>query len=157
MCSIHGCEGTAALVLEIQGIELAHRYAKIFRAYHMSLKSHTPQLLEYGLKQDVQSRLRENVSPYLSTTISFETVYKALLGGDGRQLLPPTPRLCWNTEMAYVRLQSTRRKFQPDWQYLGFEEDPFEEAVRQGSKGTGATQYLSNLWDHGAKSEPQSL
>ena len=46
MCYIHRCEGFAELVLEIQGIELAHRYARIFRAYHMAVTKHIPQLLE---------------------------------------------------------------------------------------------------------------
>ena len=46
VCYIHRCEGFAELVLEIQGIELAHRYAKIFRAYYETVLGHAPLLLE---------------------------------------------------------------------------------------------------------------
>ena len=85
LCYVPRCERFAGLVLEIQGIELAHRYAKIFRAYHLAVTGHTPQLLEYGLTPEAQYRLRNEVPERLSATPSFEAVYKALLGGDGRQ------------------------------------------------------------------------
>ena len=92
ICYIHRCEGFAELVLEIQGIELAHRYARIFRAYHMAVTTHIPQLLEYGLTQESQYRLRDEVTDCLSATVSFEDVYKAVLVGDGRQVLPANTR-----------------------------------------------------------------
>ena len=92
MCYIHRCEGFAELVLEIQGIELALRYARIFRAYQMAVTGHIPQLLEYGLTQEAQSRLRDEGTDRISVIISFEAVYKALLVGDGRQVLPANTR-----------------------------------------------------------------
>ena len=92
LCYIHRCEGFAELVLEIQGIELPHRYARIFRAYHMDVTTHIAQLLEYGLTQESQYRLRDEVSDCLSATVSFEDVYKAVLFGDGRQVLPANTR-----------------------------------------------------------------
>ena len=73
-CYIHRCEGFAELVLEVQGIELAHRYARIFRAYHMAVTGHIPQLLEYGLTQEAQYRLRNEMTERLSATISFVAV-----------------------------------------------------------------------------------
>ena len=64
------------------------RYARIFLAYHMAVTGHIPQLLEYGLTQEAQYRLRDEVTDRLSATISFEAVYKALLVGDGSHVLP---------------------------------------------------------------------
>ena len=87
ICYIHRCEGFAVLVLEIQGIELAPRYPKVYRAYCTATVGQPPLLLEYGLTQESQFLLHSELSAQLSTTISFETVYKALLVGDGRQLL----------------------------------------------------------------------
>ena len=92
MCYIHRCEGFAELVLEIQGIELAHRYAGIFRAYHMAVTGHIPQLLEYVLTQEAQFRLRNEEPDRRSATFSFEAVYKALRVDDGRQVLPANTR-----------------------------------------------------------------
>ena len=46
ICYVHRCEGLAELVLEIQGIELAHRYAKVFRAYYEAILGRSPLLLE---------------------------------------------------------------------------------------------------------------
>ena len=62
MCYIHRCEGFAQLVLEIQGIELAHRYERIFRAYDMAVTTLVPRLLEYGLTQESQYRLHDEVT-----------------------------------------------------------------------------------------------
>ena len=87
ICYIHRCEGFAELVLEIQGIELAHRYAKIFRAYCDAVVGQRQLLLEYGLTQESQFLLHSELSAHLSTTISFETVYKVLLVGDCIQRL----------------------------------------------------------------------
>ena len=71
ICYIHRCEGFEELVLEIQGIELAHRYAKAFRAYCKAVVGQLPLLLEYGLTQESQFLLRNELSAQLSTTISF--------------------------------------------------------------------------------------
>ena len=90
-CYVQRCEGFAEHVLEIQGVELAHRYAKIFRAYHIVVAKRSPLLMEDGLTQESQFRLHEQLGPHRSTTIYFEAVYKALLVGDGRYLLPPNP------------------------------------------------------------------
>ena len=53
MCYIHRCEGFAELILEIQGIELAHRYAKIFRAYHMAVTGTPINCWSTGLRRMV--------------------------------------------------------------------------------------------------------
>ena len=74
VCYIHRCEGLAALVLEILGIELALRKAKVFRAYHPAVTGHSPQLEEYGLKQGTQFRHQNELGPHLSKTFSFERV-----------------------------------------------------------------------------------
>ena len=51
MCYVHHCDIFAQLVLEVQGIELGHCYARIFRAYHIVVAGHSPLLMEYGLTQ----------------------------------------------------------------------------------------------------------
>ena len=76
MWYLHRCEGFAELVLEMQGVELAHRYVKLFRAYHMAVAARVTQLLEYGLTQDAQYRLRCEMTAHLSSTIPFEAVYR---------------------------------------------------------------------------------
>ena len=88
-CYVRRCEGFAELVLEIQGVDLAHRYAKIFRAYHMVVSKQFPLLMEYGLTQESQFHLHQQLGINLSSTASFEMVYKVILVGDGRQLLLP--------------------------------------------------------------------
>ena len=54
-------EGFAELVLEIQGVELAHRYAKIFRAYKVVVAKRCPLLMEYGLTQESQLHLHQQL------------------------------------------------------------------------------------------------
>ena len=81
------CEGFKELVLGIQGVVLAHRYVRIFRAYHLLVAKRTPLVMENGQTQESQVRLHE-VGPHLSSTGSFEAVYKALRF---RQLVPPNP------------------------------------------------------------------
>ena len=90
MCYVHRCEGFAELVLEVEGIEFAHRYVKIFRSYHMVVAARSPILLDYGLRQESQFRMHDEQSPPLSTTNSIEAVYKALPVGDEGQQLPST-------------------------------------------------------------------
>ena len=46
LCYLQRCEGFPELELEILGIELAHRYAKIFRPYREAVTGHSPLLLE---------------------------------------------------------------------------------------------------------------
>ena len=48
-------------------------------------------LLVYGLTQESQFRLLEQLGPHFSSTLSFEAVYKAILVGHGTQLQPPNP------------------------------------------------------------------
>ena len=65
ICYIHRCEGFPELELEILGIELAHRYAKIFRPYREAVTGHSPLLLEYGLTQESQFLLHNELSSHL--------------------------------------------------------------------------------------------
>ena len=88
-CYLPRCDGFAPLVLEIQGVELAHRYAKIFRAYHAVVAKRYPHLMESGLTQVSQFRLHQQLCAHLSSTVSYEMVYKAILVGDGRHVLRP--------------------------------------------------------------------
>ena len=82
------CEGFAELVLKLEGNDLAHRSAITFPAYQLAVAKRSPLLMEYGLTQESQFRLHEKVGPHLSSTVSYDAVDKALLGGEGRQLLP---------------------------------------------------------------------
>ena len=147
MCYIHRCEGFSELVLEVQGIELPHRYAKIFRAYHMAITGHTTQLLEYGLTQDGKYRLHYELNPLLSTTVSFETAFQVLLVCDGRQLLPRSTEFELKYRNDVRPPEAYAADFEPDPQFLCFAEDPrLEGAVRQGFEGTGKRQYLANFF-----------
>ena len=123
LCYIHRCEGFAELVLEIQGIELAHRYAKPFRAYYAATLGRSPLWLEYGLTQQSKVRLRSELSVQLSTTISFETVYKALLVGDGRQLLPANKDFQPKYRNGLRPVEISDADFEVDPQFLCFEDE----------------------------------
>ena len=112
MSDIHRCEGFAELVLEMQGIELAHRNAKIIRAYHMAVTAHAPHLLEYGLTQESQYRLRDEVTDCLSATISWEDVYKAVLVGDGQQVLAVNTRYVLKYKNGYRLAEIFEKRFQ---------------------------------------------
>ena len=92
VCYVRRCEGLAELLLEIQGVEPALRYAKIFRAYQLVVAKRSPLLMVYGLKQESQFRLHQQLGAHLSRTVSFEEVDKTIPGGDGRKLLPPNPQ-----------------------------------------------------------------
>ena len=146
---IHRCVGLAELVLVIQGIELAHRYAKIFRAYCDAGAVQRPLLLDYGLTQESQFLLHSELSAHLSTTISFETVYKALLVGDGRQILPANDKFEVKYRDGLRAAEIYKEDFEVDPQFLCFEDDPaFEKAVRTGVKrpGKAGRQYLANFF-----------
>ena len=125
-------------LLQIRANELAHRYAKIFRAYPMEVTGHTPQTLKYGLRQDGQYRLHDELSPFLSNTISFEAVYQVRLVCDGRQLLPPKKGFVLKYRNGVRPTELYAPDIDPDTQYLCFEQDPrFEGAVRQAVEGSG--------------------
>ena len=89
ICYVRRCEGFACLVLEIQRVELAHRYAKIFRAYDIVVGKESPLLMQFCLTHESQLRLLEQQASHISSTVSFEAAYKPLLIGEGRELLPP--------------------------------------------------------------------
>ena len=91
MCYVRRCDCFAEPVLEKQGRELPHRYGTISRAYQVVVAKQFQLLMEYGFTQERQFWLQELLGPHLSSTGSFEAVYKALLVADGRQLLPPNP------------------------------------------------------------------
>ena len=148
ICYIHRCEGVAELVLEIQGIELAHRYAKIFQAYNAAILGRSPLLLEYALTQESQFLLRNELRAQLSTTISLDPVYKALLVGDGRQLLLANKEFQPKYSERQRPVEIYEADFEEDPQFLCFEDDPaFEIAVRAGVQrpGKAGGQYLANF------------
>ena len=60
----------------------------------MAVIGHTPQLLEYVLTQNAQYRFGDEVTTRLSTTVSYEGVYKAVLVGDGGHFGLPTRATC---------------------------------------------------------------
>ena len=53
---VRRCDGFVQLVLEIQGFELAHREAKIFRAYHIVVAKRCPLLMEYCVTEESSPR-----------------------------------------------------------------------------------------------------
>ena len=63
----------------------------MFAACYVVVTKRSPLLMEYGLTQESQLLLHENVGPHPSSTISYAALYKALLLGDGRELLAPNP------------------------------------------------------------------
>ena len=137
------------MVLEIQGIELAHRYAKLFRAYCETVVGQRPLLLEYGLTQEIQFLLHSELSAQLSTTLSFETVYKTLLVGDSRPLIHANDKFQLKYRDGLRAGDIYEADFEVDPQFLCFEDDQaFEKAVRMGGKRTGKAerQYLANLF-----------
>ena len=146
ICYIHRCEGFAKPVLQIQGIKLAHTYTKIFRAYYEAILGRSK---EYGLTQESQFLLHNEVSAQLSTTISFETVYKALLVGDVRQLLRENNEFQPKDRNGLRPAEIYDADFKVDPQFLCFEDDPaFEIAVHAGiqRRGKPGRQYLANFF-----------
>ena len=94
-CYVRRCECFAELVVEIQTVELAHRYANIFRSYNVVVANRCPLLMEYGITQESRFRLHQQLGAHLSSTVSFEKEYKVIIVGDGRQVLPPNPAFHW--------------------------------------------------------------
>ena len=149
ICYIQRCDGFAEMVLEIHVIELAHPYVKIFRAYCEAAVGQRPLLLEYGLTQESQFLLHSELSARLSTTISFETVYKALLVGDDRQLLTANEKFQLKYRDGLRAADIYEAVFEVDPQFLSFADDPeFEKAVRTGVKLSekAGRQYLANFF-----------
>ena len=117
---------------------MAHRYAKISRAYYDAGAGQRPLLLEYGLTQESLFVLHSELSAHLSKTISFETVYKELLVGDGRQTLPANDKFEVTYRDGLRAGDIYKDDFEVDPQFLCFEDDPaFEKAVRTGVKRSG--------------------
>ena len=105
--------------------------------------------MEYGLTQESQFLLHSELSDRLSTTISFETVYKALLVGDGRQILHANDEFEVKYRDGLRAADIYEADFEVDPQFLCFEDDPaFEKAVRTGVKRSGKAgrQYLANFF-----------
>ena len=91
-----------------------------------------PILMEYGFTQEIQFRFQERWSPHLSSTGSFEAVYKAILLGHGRQLLPSNPAFQLEYRNGLRAAEAYEEDFQVDQRFFSFEEDPkFEAAVRK--------------------------
>ena len=89
------------------------------------------------------------MSAQLSTTISFETVYKALLVGDGRQLLQANKEFQLKYRDGLRAAEIYEADFEVDPQFFCFEDDPtFEIAVRAGVQrpGKAGRQYLANFF-----------
>ena len=144
MCYVRRCEGFADLVLEIQGLEFALRSPKIFRAYQVLVAKRSQLFLESGLTKESQLRLQEHLNPHICSTASFETVYKALLVGDGSQLVTSNPAFHFEYRNILRTGDIYAEGGKVDPGFLSFEEDPnFEAAARKGV-GKGM-QYLANL------------
>ena len=63
MCYVRRCEGFAALVVEIQGVEPPQRYAKIFRADQLMRAKRSTLLSQNGLTQESQFRRYHKMVP----------------------------------------------------------------------------------------------
>ena len=149
ICYIHRTEGFADLVLEIQVIELAHCYAKIFRTHYEAIIGRSPLLLEYGLSQERQFLLHNELSAQLATTIFFERVYNALLVRDGRQLLIANKEFQLKYRDGLRPAELYQAEFEVDPHFLCFEDEPvFEIAVRAGVERPlkAGRQYLANFF-----------
>ena len=89
--------------------------------------------MEYGLTPESQFLLHKELSSHLSTTISFETVLKALLVGDGRQLLIANKEFQPKYRNGLRPAEIYEADFEVDPQFVCFEDDHgFEPAVRAG-------------------------
>ena len=78
------------------------------------------------------------MSAQLSTTISFEKVYKALLVADGRQLLLANNEFQPKYRNGLGPVEIYAADFEVDPQFLCFEDDlGFELAVRAGVERPG--------------------
>ena len=89
------------------------------------------------------------MGPHLSATISFETVYKALIVGDGRQLLLPNTEFQLKYRNGIRPAEIYAADFEVNPQFLCFEDDVgFELAVRAGVQrpGKAGRQYLANFF-----------
>ena len=127
------CEGFAELLLEMQVVELAHRYAMVFLAYNVVVAKRCPLLMEYGLTQESQFHLPQQLGTLLSSTASFEMVYKLILVGDGIQLLRQNPAFPVEYRNALREVEAYPADIQVDPLFLSCEEDPkFEVAASKG-------------------------
>ena len=98
----------------------------------MMVAMHSRFLLEYCLTQEGQFRLHRQLGPHLSSTNSFEIVYKPLLVGDGSQLLPENPTFQLEYRNGLRAAEVYADDFEVDPPFLSFEVDPkFEAAVRE--------------------------
>ena len=80
----------------------------------------------------------------LSPTMSFEAVYKVLLLGDGRQVLPANTRYVLRYRNGYSLAEILEKEFQPDPQFRSFAEaEEFEENARSAVGTSGGRQYLA--------------
>ena len=150
ICYIQRCEGFAELVLVIQWIELAHRYAKVFRHYYEATLGRSPLIWKYGLTKESQFLLRSELTAQLSTSISFETVNKALLVGDGRELLIANKQILPKERDGLRAAEIFEEDFKLDTQILCFEDEPaFSIPVLAGVQRPGKTgrQYSANFFD----------
>lgn len=122
-------------MLEDQGLELENRKATMFRRTRWTLVGQSPGLLQYGLTRESQFRVDEQLCPHLSSTSSFEAVYKALLGGEGRLLLPQNlaPKLGYRNGL--VEAEANSHEFELNTRFLPFEEDSKYEAARRKEVG----------------------
>ena len=145
ICYIPRCDGFDSLVLEIQGVELAPCNAKIFRSYYETVLGHSPLWFEYGLREGSQFLLDNELSSHLSTTISIETVYKALHLGDGRQPLLANKEFQLKYRNGVRPAELYAADFEADPQILCFEYDPgFGPTVRAGVARMGKQD--DNFW-----------
>ena len=132
-CYVRRCEGFAELVQEIQGVELAHRYVNIFSAYNVVVAKRCPVFIEYGLTQESQFRLHQQLGAHLSRTVSFETAYKIILFGDGRQLFSPNPEFPLEYRNDLRAAEDYAADFKVDLRFLCLEKDPkFDAAAIKG-------------------------
>ena len=106
--------------------------------------------MEYSLRQESQFLIRNERRAQLSTLISFEAVYKALLVGDGRPLLPANKEFQPKYRDGLRPAEIFEADFEVGPQFLCFEdESTFEIAVRAGVQRAGKAgwQYLANLFN----------
>ena len=132
--------------MEIQGIELAHRYAKLFRVYHGHWTFTTIGWVR--ITRLIQFLLHNELGTQLSSTLSFETIYKAQLVRDLRRLLIPNREFKLKYRNCLRPVAIDEADFEGDPQILRFEDDPgLQSAVCAGvdrSRKAGR-QYWANF------------
>ena len=101
--------------------------------------------MEYGVTQENQFHLHERMGPHLSSTVFYDAVYKALLVGDVRQMLPLNPVFQVEYRNGFRAGEAYTEDLQVDPRFICFDADPkFEAAVRKGV--ARERQYLVNLF-----------